>query len=221
MGVDLQREDALRDYELAQGRFFEDRYDALIETSFAKGLHVGVGDEVTLAATRGRIGLKKLRIVGLLSPRGTAGFNQMGVIFVPLPTAQYMYAGKDNINAVSVVLQNGRDEQAVESAVAKILPVGLSVRSATAQSPVPKGNDSRHRKRVELRLSVDDRLGVLHHLQYVPDERRRATEAVGRVAGRRRHEAASHPHAAVGKAWAWAAWARCSALLWESAALTG
>ena len=66
-----------------------------------------VGDEVKLAATRGGLsgGIKTLKITGLLSPRGTAGFNQAGIIFLPLKTAEQFFSRTGNVNTVSVVLQ--------------------------------------------------------------------------------------------------------------------
>ncbi len=53
MGIDPAQDEAVRDYELKEGQFFREKYDALLETGFAHGLHVAVGDEVKLAATRG------------------------------------------------------------------------------------------------------------------------------------------------------------------------
>jgi putative ABC transport system permease protein len=138
MGIDLTKGRAFQDYELKEGKYFNGKYEAMLEASFAKGLHVGVGDEVKLAATRKRLGLKTLKITGLLSPRGAAGFSQAGIIFLPLETAQYMYTGPDNVTTVSVVLQDAADEKGVAAAIAAVLPVGLAVDSPTARSQLSK-----------------------------------------------------------------------------------
>ena len=50
MGIDPARDKAVRDYELEEGRFFQKKYEVLLETGFARGLGVDVGDEVKLAA---------------------------------------------------------------------------------------------------------------------------------------------------------------------------
>jgi len=42
----------VRDYDLAEGKLFEKKYDALLETGFARGLGVKVGDEVKLDTPR-------------------------------------------------------------------------------------------------------------------------------------------------------------------------
>jgi len=136
MGIDPTRDEAVRDYELAEGGFFSNKYEALLETGFARGLGVGVGDEVKLATMSGGLSgsLKTFKIVGLLAPRGAAGFNQGGVIFIPLRTAAYLFKQTGNINMISVVLQETADEQAVAEAIAGLLPAGVSIRSPMARS---------------------------------------------------------------------------------------
>jgi putative ABC transport system permease protein len=138
MGIDPAQDEAIRDYELKDGRFFRDKYEAMLDASFARGLHVAVGDEVKLAATRSRLGLKTLKITGLLSPRGAASFNQAGVIYLPLKTAEYMYSGAGNISSIAVVLQEGAEEQGVTAEIAKMLPAGMAVRSPMGRSQLSK-----------------------------------------------------------------------------------
>ena len=140
MGIDAAHDEAVRDYELKEGKLFSGKYDALLETGFARGLGVGVGDEVKLAATRGGLSgsMKRLKIVGLLSPRGAAGFNQGGVIFLPLKTAAALFSRVGNVNTVSVVLDEKADEKAVSAAIAKLLPTGMNVRSPMARSQLAK-----------------------------------------------------------------------------------
>jgi putative ABC transport system permease protein len=143
MGIDPTRDEAVHDYELKEGAFFREKYDALLETGFAKGLGVGVGDEVKLAATRGGLhgGLKTFRITGLLSPRGAANFNQGGVIFLSLNTASRLFKDLKNpnyVNTVSIVLDGDADEKTVGAAIAKTLPVGLAVRSPMMRAQLTK-----------------------------------------------------------------------------------
>ncbi|MCE5266687.1 MAG: ABC transporter permease [Planctomycetaceae bacterium] len=140
MGMDPEREGAARDYELKEGRFFNESREALLEAGFAEGLGVHVGDQVKVGTMRGLHGsITPFRIVGLLAPRGAAGFNQGGVIFLPLTTAQELFASKPgSIDTVSVVLDDGANEKTVAAAIAGRLPAGLSVRSPQARAQLSK-----------------------------------------------------------------------------------
>ena len=120
-------------------------HDALLETGFARGLGVKVGDKVKLETMNSHLRRSPhsmFTIVGLLSPRGAADFNQGGVIFLPLATAQEMFdtAGSTNIDTLNIVLADGADEQAVTDAIRRHLPAGLNVRSPMARSQLAKEN---------------------------------------------------------------------------------
>ncbi len=207
MGIDPKQDEAVRDYKLYEGEYFgkdSKPYDALLETGFAHGLGVKVGDEVKLGTTRGGLSgsVKDFRIIGLLSPQGAANFNQGGVIFLPLPAAEYFFAkeGAGYINQVSVVLAGSADEKAVQPKIAGILPAGLTVRSPMARAHFGQGNHAIRRKRPEHGLLADDRSRAVHDLQHLPDERRRAPPAIGRAAGGRRHPPANHADVAARRA---------------------
>lgn len=136
MGIDPARDSAVRDYELAEGEFFKEKYDAILETGFARALGIAVGEEVKLMTTRG--GLKSFKVVGLLSPHGAAGFKQGGIVFLPLKTAQSVFATPGNVNMVSIVLDGKADEKAVSAALTASLPQTLSVRSPMERSQLSK-----------------------------------------------------------------------------------
>ena len=142
IGIDPALDEAVRDYQLKEGRFFRGAHGAMLETGYARGLGVKVGDKVRLAASGG--GLRRrdeeFRIVGLLSPRGAADFNQGGLIFLPLATAQQMFGNTGNIDTLSIVLAEGADEQAVADAIRQHLPAGLNLRSPMARSQLAKEN---------------------------------------------------------------------------------
>jgi putative ABC transport system permease protein len=142
MGVDPERDRAVRDYEVVEGRFFQDKFEAVLEIGLARGLGVKVGDEVKLGTSRGGLSgkLKALKIVGLLSPRGAAGFNQggIGIIFLPLPTAGYLFSEVGNVNLLSVVLAEDASEKTTAEAIGAILPKGLIVRSPMERSQMSK-----------------------------------------------------------------------------------
>jgi putative ABC transport system permease protein len=140
MGIDLERDKAVRDYELEEGGFFQKKYEVLLETGLARGWGVGVGDEVTLATMRGGLSgkLTKFKVVGLLSSRGAAGFKQGNIVFLPLETAERLFYKSGSINLVSVVVADGADETAVSNAIRQVLPQGLSVRLPAERSQLSK-----------------------------------------------------------------------------------
>ena len=76
--------------------------------------------------------------MGLLSPRGAAGFKQGGIVFLPLETAEYLFSKTGNVNTISVVVADGADENAVTEALRARLPKGLIVRSPTERSQLSK-----------------------------------------------------------------------------------
>ena len=135
LGVDLTVDKAVRDYDLREGRLFEKKYEVLLETGFAKGLGAGVGDEVKLLTPRG---MKTFTIAGLLAPSGAAGFKQGGIVFLPLATAQSLFARAGDVNMISVVLDDAADEKVVSAALASRLPDGLTARSPAERSQLSK-----------------------------------------------------------------------------------
>ncbi len=212
MGIDPARDKAVRDYELEEGQFFQKKYEALLETGFARGLGVGVGDEVKLgdhARRTAAAACKPFKIVGLLSPRGAAGFKQGGIIFLPLDTAERLFSKAGNINTISVVLADGADEKAVAEAIRARLAHRAERPLADGALATLQGNHREGPEGLGLRLRDDPRPGVLHDPQHVPDERGRAAAAVGRAAGDRRHPPADSSACCCWKAWRWASWGRC------------
>lgn len=136
MGIDPARDSAIRDYELAEGEFFKKKYEALLETGFAQALGISVGDEVKLHTTRR--GIKAFKIVGLLSSHGAAGFKKGSIIFLPLDTAQDVFAKAGSVNLISIVLDDKADEKAVAASLTANLPESLSVRSPMERSQLSK-----------------------------------------------------------------------------------
>jgi putative ABC transport system permease protein len=138
MGIDPSRNDLYQDYELKQGDGFKNETTeddvpmvAMMEVGFADALGAKVGDEIKLTVGNGS--LKILTVIGLLAPRGTSNFNQVGVVFIPLNTAQYYYAKAGAINRASIVLETGADENKVHADLAASLPPGIQVRTPSAR----------------------------------------------------------------------------------------
>ena len=135
MGVDPATDSEVRDYDLKEGTFFGDPKGVLLEANFAQGIHVQLGDQVKLLTKRG---VKAVKVVGLLSPRGAAGFRQGETVLLPLATAQSLFGSPKSITLLSLVLAGSADEEAVRAEVARRLPAGLAVRSPAARSQLSK-----------------------------------------------------------------------------------
>ena len=112
----------------------------MLEAGFAQGLGIKIGDEVKLATHRGGLSgsMKPFRVVGLLSPRGAAGFKQGSIIFMPLATAEYLFYKSGNVNTISIVLADTADEKEVAESLRATLPKGLLVRSPVERSQLSK-----------------------------------------------------------------------------------
>jgi putative ABC transport system permease protein len=136
MGVDPVRNEIDQDYELKQGDGFSKKESeedvALMEVGFANALGIKAGDEIKLTVGNGSV--KVFTVTGLLAPRGTSNFNQGGVVFLPLGTAQYYYSKTgEGINRANIILEPGVDENKVQADLAGALPAGLQVRTPSAR----------------------------------------------------------------------------------------
>ena len=131
LGIDAAREAAIRDYEISQGRLFEQGRGAVLESGFAAELGIQLHDEIKVLTRRG---LKTTSVAGLLELRGVAGFKQAGVLLVPLAEAQRWFLRPGYVNTISLVLTEDRGAEQVALAVQQRLPPGVLVRTPTART---------------------------------------------------------------------------------------
>jgi putative ABC transport system permease protein len=143
IGIDPLHDSDAREYELREGRFLapNDTACGLLEEGFAAGAGIHVGDQVRfLSAKVHKMGhLGTVTIVGLLAPRGPAGFNKCGAMFLPLRFAQRYVGDKGKINSIDIVLADGADETAVAQRIQEVLPPGLEVHPPASASQLAKG----------------------------------------------------------------------------------
>jgi putative ABC transport system permease protein len=131
MGIDPARDRDARDYKLVAGEFFEGTQGVLLESSFAKLLGLGVGDEVRVLTSSVRP--DKLKVVGLLAPEGAASLRQ-GVMFLHLANAQRLFHLKNKIDTIHLVPNDLAQSEQLLADVEKSLPAGLMARKPAARS---------------------------------------------------------------------------------------
>ena len=143
MGIDPLHDSDAREYELRGGRFLApgDNDSALLESGFATGAGIHVGDRVRFlsAKIRNPSHWGTVTIVGLLAPRGPAVFNKGGAMFLPLPFAQRYLGNTGKISTIDIVLADGADENIVAQQVREILSPGLDCHPPASASQLAKG----------------------------------------------------------------------------------
>lgn len=135
IGVDPRTVGKVREFPIVSGRglMAGDGDVAVLSSDLADQLNLKVGGTLTLPSS---IGTARLTVIGLLSSATLPGQEQ---IFVPLQTAQRMFAFGSRINAVEAAFGEGvnRDsvEQAVKQAVGRDYTIGgLSTNSSLLAS---------------------------------------------------------------------------------------
>jgi putative ABC transport system permease protein len=131
MAIDPARDATIRDYQVVEGRFLDRTPGVLLQASLARTLGIRVGDQVKFLTRRG---VRPLGVVGLLAPRGLARLNPGGIVLLPLPVAQRLFALQGKISVTSLVLDESADAAAVLDAVSRRLPAGLTARRPPARS---------------------------------------------------------------------------------------
>jgi putative ABC transport system permease protein len=124
LGIDPKKDSAVRDYRLVAGRQLDRGTGIWLDAGLARRLDIHVNDEVKLLT---RIGVKESRVVGLVEPRGGSAIAHGGLLFMSLGRAQSRFRATQSVDAVSLVLKDSADEQAVRDELTQQLPTGLSV----------------------------------------------------------------------------------------------
>lgn len=131
LGVDPARHALVHDFQIEAGASLEQEDGALLDASFARGAGIAVGDEIKVFT---RSGMRRLNVVGLLSPRSVAAAMQGGTVWVRLARGQDLFRLSERIDALHILLQEGIDERAIDSEVKNLLPSGVIVRRPEARS---------------------------------------------------------------------------------------
>ena len=131
VGIDPEKDEAVRDYELAEGTYFPGNVGALMEAGFARSVGVALNDEIRLITRRG---LYAVRVIGMLKARGAASLQLGGAVFLPLKEAQRALAARGRVDSVQVVLDDSADRKKVSAEIAKRIPAGARVEPPAAQT---------------------------------------------------------------------------------------
>ncbi len=131
LGVIPEQDRAVHEYKIVAGKPLGEAQGVIMDASFAKNAGVKLGDDVDLLTRRGQI---KARIAGLFTREGTATTGQGAVVLMPLNAAQYYFKAPRKVDSAQIVLEPDADQQAVESAIAKRLPEGVTVGRPAAQA---------------------------------------------------------------------------------------
>jgi putative ABC transport system permease protein len=129
-GIDPRVDQLVRDYEVTAGRLPEKYDEILLDRSFADSLGVEIEQPLKILA---RGGLEDFRVVGLVSPRGTA-IALGSAAYLVLPSAQRLFKVGGNIDQVQVVVQPESDPQQVAQTLRGQLPEGVTLRTPRTSS---------------------------------------------------------------------------------------
>lgn len=102
-GVDPEIDPLARDYKISSGRFLEKRernLSIVLVEEYAHEREIEVGEEVKILTPGGETSLK---VVGLIAKKGPGRMNNGSVGFVPLKTAQEIFARGGKIDQIDVV----------------------------------------------------------------------------------------------------------------------
>jgi putative ABC transport system permease protein len=131
LGIDPQKDQAIRDYVMSKGSFLHDDRGVLLEVGFAHNMGIDVGDEVKLLT---RSGMRRVTITGVLSARGMAALQLAGLMFMPIDEAQSLFRAPGRVDSIQIVLDRSADPATVSKAIARRLPEGISVGPPATQS---------------------------------------------------------------------------------------
>jgi putative ABC transport system permease protein len=157
LGIDPQSDAALRDQELAAGRFLgdppteaekvkpaaedaeeeeepEELPEVVLEENFARARNVPIGDDVRILSAGGR---KKFRVIGLLRATSYASATAGGMAYVDIPTAQQMFLdGEKQYTSLQIVAANDEEVPALAERINALLPPGIKAEPPAGRTAV-------------------------------------------------------------------------------------
>ena len=134
LAVDPERDRAVRQYEIKEGRALRDREAGMVmEAEFARGLKLKVGDKAKILVTGGA---REVELVGVLAAKGAESLRMAGIAFIPLGRAQTWFRAKGKVESIQIVLADDAAGPAVRERLTKRLPDNLIVRPPAIRTQV-------------------------------------------------------------------------------------
>jgi len=130
LGVDPQRDAAVRDYDVVAGRALDGESDLLLSRVAAERVGAAVGDTIRLL---GPTGVRARRVTGLLRPAGAGAANAGQLVVTTLPVARELFDLPAQITSLELVLAPEANRAVVEAAIAERLPDSLRVQPPAAR----------------------------------------------------------------------------------------
>lgn len=131
LGVDPQHDQAVRGYDIVEGKSLAEQAGILLNSTFAKSKGIGVGSEVELMTP---VALVKTKVIGLYSTKGVTTPSDLTTFLMPLQAAQHYYSEGGKIASAQVVVNSDVGDDVVKSEIANILPAGLVVQPPAKRS---------------------------------------------------------------------------------------
>jgi putative ABC transport system permease protein len=122
IGIDLGTVTKVRTFPLSTGRFLSasDGDAVVLAQDLAVRLGLHTGDQLIVPSS---IGTQRFTVIGLLSIPSIPGQDE---VFVPLTSAQRLFALPDRINSIDVAYAKGADRGTVEAAIKRALGSGYN-----------------------------------------------------------------------------------------------
>jgi putative ABC transport system permease protein len=117
-GIDPMADRGVRTYELTAGAFLARPGQVLLTSAYATEKGISIGDEITLVGPGGTI---PVTVVGFLGDRGPARLNGGDVLVLGITDA-WLLRGKNTLNAISIMAEEGADMGALQAALGALLP---------------------------------------------------------------------------------------------------
>lgn len=131
LGVDPQHDQAVRGYDIVEGKSLAEKAGVLLNATFAKTKGIKVGDEIKFMTPQA---LMRSWVVGLYSTKGVTTPSDLTTMLMPLSVTQSLYYEGGKIASAQIVVNPDADQDVVKAAIANILPPGLQVQPPAKRS---------------------------------------------------------------------------------------
>ena len=128
-GIDPAVDQAIRVYDLAQGRFLQRSGEALLSAAYTRERDFQIGERVTLLTAAGS---RAFTLVGTLAATGVARLNNGDIAIVNYREAQELRANTD-LDAIAITLQPDHDRETMLAQLRAALPDDVTIESTAAR----------------------------------------------------------------------------------------